>query len=273
MKFTKIPVTTFQKLVLNAGIICKNFDVNSGEFANQIGATSGGSQFSATPSFSDFGDDIDNCPKNMMELKHLDSWDVTLSGTLLTVDIETAKLLIAACDAAGNKITPRRDVKVADFNDLWLVCDYSDENDGSNAGFIAIHLLNALNTGGFSLQSANNGKGTFSFTFTGHVSMNAQDVVPFEVYIKTDAEPTPYITLDKHNLTIGIDDEVTLGYEVYPAGSTVTFNSSASGKASVSSAGVVKGLEAGSTTITASITVESIAYTDTCTVVVEDSEG
>ena len=273
MKFTKIPVNTFQNLVLNAGVVCKNFDVNSGEFSNQIGATSGGSQFNAAPSFSDFGDDVDNCPKNMKEMKHLDTWDVSLAGTLLTIDMETAKLLVAACDTSGNKLIPRRDLKASDFNDLWFVCDYSDENEGPDAGFIAIHILNALNTGGFSLQSQNNGKATLSFNFTAHVSIDAQDVVPFEIYIQSDAQPVPYITLDRHNLTVAIDEEVGLGYEVYPSGTSVTFTSSASGKASVTSAGVVKGLEAGSTVITAAITVDGVTYNDTCTVIVEESEG
>ena len=46
-------------------------------------------------------------------------------------------------------------------------------------------MLNGLSTGGFSLQSANDGKGQFAFTFTGHYSIADQDKVPFEVYVKT----------------------------------------------------------------------------------------
>ena len=51
-------------------------------------------------------------------------------------------------------------------------------------GFIAIKLLNALSTGGFQLQTADKSKGQFAFEFTGHYSMSAQDIVPFEIYIK-----------------------------------------------------------------------------------------
>jgi hypothetical protein len=67
-KYTKIPTDTFQKLVINAGIICKNFDPATGEASNQIGATTGGLSIAVVPEYSDFGEDIDNCPKNMMEL-------------------------------------------------------------------------------------------------------------------------------------------------------------------------------------------------------------
>lgn len=184
MKYTKIPENTFENLVMNAGIVCKEFDPDKGVATGQLGATSGGVNFTATPEYTDFGEDIDNCPKNMMELKKLDSWAVTMTGTLLTVDADVAKLLIAAADKTGNKVTPRKDIELTDFEDIWFIGDYSNVNTGTGAGFIAIRVLNALNTGGFQIQSTDKGKATFAFSFEGHVSMDAQDVVPFEVYIK-----------------------------------------------------------------------------------------
>jgi hypothetical protein len=195
MKYTKIPSTTFQKLVMNAGVILTEFDPTTGTVVDTdiLGATSGGSTFAATPEFIDFGEDIDNCPKNMMELKNLDKWDVTLSGTLITADADVIQMLISAADVSGNKITPRRTVKLDDFKDLWLVADYSevheDEGQTTKAGFIAIKILNVLNTGGFQLVTQDNGKAQFAFTFTGHVSMDAQDVVPFEVYVVDGVTP------------------------------------------------------------------------------------
>lgn len=267
-KYTKIPTDTFQKLVMNAGIMCKNFDPSTKEASNQIGATTGGLTISCTPSFVDFGEDIDNCPKNMMELKKIEGYEVKASGTLLTVDKNGAKMLLGAADINGNKITPRMNLSTADFEDVWIIADYSDENTGANAGFIACHLLNGLNTAGFSLKTADKGKGQISFELTGHVSMNAQDVVPFELYIGGGAADTPYITLDRHTLEITVGDDVTLGYDVNPSSASVSFSSSATGKASVTSAGVVTGEEAGNAIITASITESGVTYTDTCTVVV-----
>ena len=186
MKYTKIPETTFQNLQLNAGVLLSAFDPGTAEVANEsiIGATTGGVNFTATPTFSDYGEDIDNCPKNMKELKKLDSWEISMSGTYVTVDANAVKSLVGAADVSVNKITPRNDLKLTDFTDVWWVGDYSDQNGETNGGFVAIHMINALSTGGFAIQSSDNGKGNFAFTYTAHYSMSAQDTVPFEVYVK-----------------------------------------------------------------------------------------
>lgn len=190
MKYTKIPTDTFKNLQLNAGVLLKSFDVDTQTLAADsiIGATSGGVSFTAVPSSIDFGEDIDNCPKNTKEMMHLDSWEAKMSGTFASVSKSLAKALVGAADLSGAKITPRNDYSDADFSDLWWVGDYSEVNeDGTStgkAGFIAIHLLNSLSTGGFSIQSSDKGKGQFEFEFTGHYSMEDQDKVPFEVYIQ-----------------------------------------------------------------------------------------
>lgn len=186
MKFTQIPEDTFQKLQLNAGVLLSEFDPKTAELKNEsiIGATTGGVSFTATPEFSDYGEDIDNCPKNMKELKKLDSWEVKIAGNFVTVDSAAAKMLIGAADAENGKITPRNDVLQKDFQNIWWVGDYSDDNSNESGGFIAINMLNALSTGGMAIQTTDNGKGTFAFEFTGHYSMDAQERVPFEVYVK-----------------------------------------------------------------------------------------
>lgn len=190
MKYTKIPTDTFKNLQLNAGVLLESFDVETQTLAagSIVGATSGGVSFTAVPSFNDFGEDIDNCPKNMKEMKKLDSWEAKMSGTFASVSKSLAKTLVGAADLAGSKITPRNDLADADFTDLWWVGDYSEVNeDGTStgkAGFIAIHLLNSLSTGGFSIQSSDKGKGQFEFEFTGHYSMEDQDKVPFELYVQ-----------------------------------------------------------------------------------------
>lgn len=193
MKFTQIPSNTFKKLQLGAGILATEFNPATGELveANIVGATSGGVSFEATPSFSDFGEDIDNCPKNTKELKKLDSWEVKMSGSFVTMDTNTAVSVIGTADVASGdqtEVVPRNSVDAGDFKDIWWVGDYSDVNDdGSSAGkagFIAIKLINALSTGGFKIQSGDKAKGTFEFEYTGHYSIENTDIVPFELYIK-----------------------------------------------------------------------------------------
>lgn len=189
MKFTQIPSDTFQTLQINAGILVSDFTPATGTIGENalLGATSGGVTFTATPSYSDWGEDIDNCPKNMKELKKLDSWEVKLSGKFATMSTALAKKVIGSADIDGTdetKIVPRNDLDTQDFADLWWIGDYSDKNGEINGGYIAIKVMNALSTGGFQIKSEDKEKGTFDFEFTAHYSQNAQDTVPFEMYVK-----------------------------------------------------------------------------------------
>ena len=189
MKYTKIPENTFQNIQLNAGVLLSSFTPSSATVSEEaiIGATTGGINFTATPTYTDFGEDIDNCPKNMKELKKLDSWEAKCSGTFVTIDTAVAKSLIGAADIGTSdttKVTPRNDLAQADFSDIWIVGDYSDKNGATNGGFVAIHMMNALSTGGFQIKTEDKAKGQFAFEYTAHYSMSAQGTVPFEVYVK-----------------------------------------------------------------------------------------
>lgn len=187
MQFTKIPEDTFEKLSLNAGVMTKSFTPATGVVGTLLGATTGGIAFSTNPEYSDFGEDIDNAPNNTKQLKRLMSVDATMSGTLLTLDPATIKTLLAGADIDSQdttKIVPRDHLVDADFEDIWWIGDYSDQNTGSNAGFIAIHMKNALNTVGFQSQSTKDAKNTFAFEFHAHYDIENQTDIPFEIYCK-----------------------------------------------------------------------------------------
>ena len=192
-KFTKVAEDAFEKLQLNAGILVDEFTPATGTIGNILGATTGGINFASNPTFSDYGEDVDNVPNNMLEFKKLDSYDPHMTGNFLTCDPALAKKLVGAADIASGdstKVVPRNELLKTDFAELWWIGDYSDVVTGTNAGFIAIHLLNALNTTGFQIQSTKNGKGQLSFDFQGHYSLDAQDTVPFEIYVKAGAAAT-----------------------------------------------------------------------------------
>lgn len=189
-KFTRLPTDAFQKLVLNAGILVDTFTPGTGTIGNILGATTGGIQFASNPEFIDFGEDVDNCPNNTMELKRIQSYDPTMSGTFLTCTPAVIKSLLGAADIDAtdtSKVIPRSVLEQEDFEDVWWIGDYSDVNTGTNAGFLAIHLMNALNTAGFQIQSGKNEKGQMAFEYHGHVSMSDLDTVPFEIYCKAGA--------------------------------------------------------------------------------------
>ena len=271
MKYTQIPALAFEQIQMNAGIVVDNFNPVTGVIGNILGATTGGVNFTDTPSYTDFGEDIDNCPKNTLELKKVDSREVKMSGTFVTVTAAVAKWLCGTADIDSNDNThviPRDDILATDFKTLWWIGDYSDVNTGENAGFLAIKLLNALNTAGFQIQSTDKGKGQFGFDFTGHYSMTNTSKVPYEIYCKAgESSSEPTINLNTHYLELDDGDAETLIATTSHTTSSVTWTTSDNSVATVSG-GVVTAEGTGSCIITASITDGGVVYTDTCTVVV-----
>ena len=171
MKFNKVNPEIFNQLQVEAGILLSNFDPASTAAIKDddiICATSGGIKADCVPSYTDFGEDIDNVPNNTMELKRIDGYECTFAFTALNVTTNTIKTALGAADI---------DSTLADFKPIWWV---GDRNDG---GMIAIKLINALSTGGLSLQTTKKGKGQLSVTLTGHISIENTDIVPMEFYV------------------------------------------------------------------------------------------
>lgn len=192
MKYTKVPDDLFKKIQINAGVICTGFTPASGTVETILSATSGGIQFASNPTYTDFFEDVDNLPPNTKQGKRITAWDPVLSGTMLEVDAANVKKRLGAADTTTadgvTKITPRATIDESDFADIWFVGDYSDENTGANAGFIAIHIMSALNTTGFQLQTGKNAKGQSTFEFHGHYDITDEDQTPpFEIYVKDAA--------------------------------------------------------------------------------------
>lgn len=191
-KFAQLPEDMQEALATGAGIMLRDFDPsNPGEDeeirANILFATTGGVNPVCVATITDFGEDIDNCPKNTKELAQIESWDCSMSGTAITVNSGVLRSLLAAADAQRvpegiNTVTPRMKLSPEDFDTLWYVCPY-----GTQGGFIAIKLNNALSTGGLSLQSGDKAKGQWAFSYKGYTSIDNPDVVPMEFYLTETA--------------------------------------------------------------------------------------
>lgn len=190
-EFTKIPENTFEALQVDAGVLMTQFDPTDPELDDQylITATTGGIKVSCVPTYTDWGEDVDNCPNKMKELMHLDGWDCKISTTAIGTSPAIIQMALGAADVSGSKITPRASLEQTDFKDLWWVGDRAD------GGCVAVKLMNALSTGGFSLSTTKNGKGQFELEISCHVSLAAQDVVPMEFY---SIDPPPYL----HSITV-----------------------------------------------------------------------
>lgn len=185
-RFSVVSQDAFNEFQVDAGVLLKTFDVESPTLVDEniICATTGGINPVCTASYEDFAEDIDNAPNGMKEFMKLTGWECTLGFTALNTTPEVIRMGLGAADidAESGKITPRRDLKDTDFADIWWVGDRTD------GGLVAIRLINALSTSGFSLQTTKNGKGQIAVTLAGHVSIAAQDVVPMEFYVQEGNE-------------------------------------------------------------------------------------
>lgn len=220
-RYTTIPQDTFNALQLDAGVLLKNFDIEAAASdddatgftdADIICATTGGVNPSCVPAFSDLGEDIDNVPVNMKELKHVDSWNCKLATTSLGTSAPLIKMSLGCADTSedGKSIIPRADLEQSDFSDIWWV------GDKANGGLVAVRLMNALSTGGFSLQTSKNGKGQTALELTGHVSINAQKVVPMVFY---SIDP---VTIHTYTVTFDTDGGTTVEAQEIQSGGKVT---------------------------------------------------
>lgn len=249
-KATVIPQNAFEALQVEAGVLLNRFDPSNPQILDSdlICATTGGITVSCKANYSDLGEDVDNVPPNMMELKRLDSWECSMSTTGLGTSPALIKMGLGAADIDANdssKIIPRRDLHLTDFASIWWVGDRAD------GGLVACQLLNALSTDGYVLKTSKNGKGNVSLTITGHVSMDAQDIVPMIFYsIDPEEAETLSIKLNKSGIMIADGDTETLVAKT-DAGASVTWASTDTSVATVTSGGVVTAEGEGVCVITA----------------------
>lgn len=277
MNFKQIPQSTFDDLILDAGMLLTDFDpTDPSEPADEdiITATTGGINIVCTPTFSDLGEDVDNVPLNMKELKHLDSWECSMSTTALGTSAANIKLALGCADVSGDNgynVVPRASLKQADFSSIWWV------GPKAAGGWVAVKLFNALSTDGLSIQTTKNGKATSALTLTGHVSITDQDVVPMEFW-SADVEGT--ISLNKTKATIAESGTLSLSANTTPANAVVTWTSLDTANATVAASGATpyhsatvtaKSDGEGTATIKASITVNGETSVATCLVTVTGS--
>lgn len=178
--FNQVSQEAIENVQVNAGMILKNFNPTTPaapEADDIVCATTGGITATCTPSFADFGADIDNCPNDVKEMKRITGYTCTLAFTALNITADMIKLSLGAASAFTKEIQARTEINNADFTDIWFV------SEKVNNTVVAICLKDALSTGGFSLKTSKNEKGQLAVTLTGHVSLTDPDKVPMSFYV------------------------------------------------------------------------------------------
>ena len=146
------------------------------------------------------------------------------------------------------------------------------ENDGTDANgqeltFTGISTIHKFTKTGSSAKA-----------ITVDTSVNPVDESTFFGSVQTPDTVTPAVVVPSVSVVpsrevIDAGSSVALEAIVVPAGSAVTWTSSATTYATVDEAGVVTGASEGSATITAQITYDGTNYTDTCAVTVNAVEA
>lgn len=196
--FSRYPERLLEQLQVNAGVIAKLFDPATGEVRQVLGATANGISFDPNPTYEDYGADIDNVPANTWQLKRLVRVDPVVSGTFRTMTAGLARTLTPGATGQNvsvqsayryTKLTPGAALTRADFQDIWIVGDYTSKNTGADAGFIAIHLMNAASGTGLKWKTNKDGKADFAYEFHGHYDLTDPDVLPYEIYVRESLAP------------------------------------------------------------------------------------
>lgn len=209
--FTVIDSQAFDALQVDAGVILTYYDPTNPFRQPQddeiLMTTTGGITINENATTVDYAADVDNATDNMMEFKRITQRSASISCQSIKFNAANAKWALGAADesmlANGvRKVVPRKDLNLNDFKDLWWV------GDKANGGAYAIHLLNALSTGGLQIKSSKGGKGTNSVTITGHVSLAEQTKMPLEIYDIPPTGATVYCTI-KQTLDEHISSSIT----------------------------------------------------------------
>lgn len=196
-KASRVAEGAVNNIQVDAGVFLKGtgFDpANPTMFsdADILLTTTGSPTINCVPSSSDWYSDVNGAPNNSKEGRHVDSWDCSIGGTALDIDVNRLDLYLGSSQPTENGlgIKPKFQYSMSDFKDVWALFDMADPTK-----LFAVKLKNAINTAGLAFSANKNGKGTTGFTLTGHASMSNPEEVPMEFYLlsKADGDPAEYV--------------------------------------------------------------------------------
>lgn len=251
---------TSQKLMLDAGAFFKNYDTATDTFATAvaagklIGASQGGGSFSAIPTIRQIA--IDGVKGAAKGTEVIDMWEVLMTANILEVSKETIELALATSKVTSQ--SPNDFYDKIEAENYIMDSDYIDNITfiGKISGTskpVIIQVLNAMNTTGLTLTTADNAEAKIVMTFKGHYSSSGLDSPPFVVnYPRAEGAISGTVT-DTGSPVDGATVTVTI------EGENFTDTTGADG------AYLIEGLPYGDVTVTA--TKDAKSGTDTGTVV------
>lgn len=187
--FTAQTAKNFQ---LDAGVLVKNMtNPESGDLtgAKYLGATTGGSTFTATPEFRNIFEDVDGARGMYKDGDIIDNWEISFATTLLEMTPENFQLAIGAADITdnadigGKTVTPRNCVQAADYISNICWCGTIKGSDKP----IVIEMLNVINMNGLNFAIEDKGKGGLEVELNPRFDVANPNDVPFKIHIPSIA--------------------------------------------------------------------------------------
>jgi acyl-CoA synthetase (AMP-forming)/AMP-acid ligase II len=196
---TPIRTETAQNIALNMFVLSTGYTFGSGP-TGELGATTGGGTFTATPEFRVPG--LNGLRKNTKGFMVIDEWEVSLKCS--AVELTEAGLLLAAgygsaaTDANVTTITPAQGlVPDSEYADLWVSGNTSDGK------IFAICIKNALNNNGVQLSFADKDTGKYDIDVRGNYTAATLDTPPFIIYLDKSVATAAAIALSSIAPTSG----------------------------------------------------------------------
>ena len=197
--FSGYNAKTPDRLLLDAGAVFKNFIVGTDTYATAkaagkcLGATQGGSEFSAKPSFRRM--DIDGAHTRTVGDTLIDGWEVYLKTKLVEITPDNLKLALGVGDSAASQtsgyteVTGRDTIATTDYvTNITFVGNIL----GSETPVI-IQVFNAFHEGGLTITAADKNNAGVECQFFGYNAATVYDSVdsaltpPFKIYYPDQA--------------------------------------------------------------------------------------
>lgn len=154
----KIPAEALEGIVIDAGIVIKNYEENG---QTTIGITRGGSTFNVEPEWKDIERDGNRGPEK--GLKRLINLLATLSVNMMNLSPENIKDAIAVADVEGDEVKPKLTLEDSDYlSNITII------GEKLGGGFIQVTLYNALSTEGIEISFEDKEESVVETTFTAH---------------------------------------------------------------------------------------------------------
>lgn len=251
----------FKHIALNVGALFKDFDPTQyattaalkaalvSALADEdmcLGMTRGGGSFTTAREMRQI--EADGLRYRYVGDTTTDSIDATLNFTFIEMAAKNIEMGLTAVNTAVSgqvtKITPRTRIEAGDYIQNLVLA--TDLNDG---GVLLIHFKNAINTADFTVTYTDKGEATYPLEFHPYQdNLDDFDTAPYDIYVYEGDS----VTLNKANLAITGTGTGSLTATTVPSGATVTWSSSNTAVATVSS-GTVTGVAPGSCWVTATL--------------------